>query len=183
MPLFSRFIPAGALKLPDEPSVPSGEVPNDPHLSSWLEKRHGTTDGVAHAGEKVGWAKRFVSIDDSKGRLSYSSRDWLAGGLLLPSLVLPLQDVTSVRALPSVPGGGPQHCFEVTCAPHKLVLKVDAEDDVQRWVRALSCRVDHWRRKASEIGPLSAVPTFRRKGEPWRVERPGSTSGYAVAAW
>ena len=161
--------------------MPAGEVPNDPTLCSWLDKRHGTTADIAH-GEKVGWAKRFVSIDDCKGRLSYSSRDWMLGGLLLPSLVLPLQDVTSVCALPSAPGA-PQHCFEVRCAPHKLVLSVDAEDDVQRWVRALSRRVDHWRRKASEVGPLSAVPTFRRRGETWRIERPGSTSGYSVAAW
>uniref|UniRef100_A0A7S2E2X8 PH domain-containing protein n=1 Tax=Haptolina brevifila TaxID=156173 RepID=A0A7S2E2X8_9EUKA len=180
----SRLTATGAHRLPGEPSVPEGEVANDPKLTSWLKKRHGTTEGIAH-GEKVGWAKRLVSVDDYKGRLSYSNRDWLAAGQMFPSLVLPLQDVTSVRALPSIPDGKQQeqHCFEVACAPYKLVLSVDAEDEMHRWVTALSRRVDHWRRKAAEIGPLSAVPTFRRRGEPWRIIRPGSSSGYAVAAW
>lgn len=97
-------------------------------------------------------------MDDRRGLLEYAHR---ANGKT--RLALPLQDVQSVRALPAFGGAG--HCFEVACAPHKLVLKVDeGEAQCLQWVERLERRVEHWKTKAEKECPPAAVPVFGARG-------------------
>jgi hypothetical protein len=147
------------------PSVPAGETPDDPRLQQWMAKRHGTCAGLV-PGEKAVWGRRYVTIDDRRGRLNYEKKEFL--GSREVAFSVPLQDVTSVRALPMFATGDPtRHQFEVQCAPHRLVLGVRDEREMNEWVGSLQSRVEHWRRKADESGQR-AVPNFARDSkQPW----------------
>jgi len=154
-----------------EPDLPFGEAANEPSLRGVLLKRHGTLPAFRSQKHTATprWAKRFVAIDDCKGRLSYCHKE---GGK--PRVALPLQDVTRVRALPAA-GDGRPHAFEIDCPPHQLVLQADEAAHCQRWVDALERRVQHWRRKAAIEGPRTAVPVLDSRpgtaGPHWRMEQ------------
>ena len=169
------------------PSPPPGLRANDPLLSGFLLKRHGSMyrhalapaeeDGAAAGKPRFG--RRFFRVDDQRGLLTYSHKK---DGK--PSLALALQDVTSVRALSaadaaSVVGeaaaaAGTGSCFELTCSPYRLVLLVDGpEERCAEWVAGIEQRVKHWKRKAVLAGPPVAVPAFRLT--PAGAAAPGGT--------
>jgi hypothetical protein len=142
-------------------SIPDGEVPNDPRLRAFMLKRHGSMAGGVMHGEAASWGRRFVAVDDPRGRLQYSRRQ--TGLFSSPSLALALQDITHVRALPAFGDCG--HCLEVACPPHRLVLRVEeGEQRCQEWVQHLERRVSHWKKQARLTGPPTAVPNFRVQG-------------------
>ena len=160
-------------------SVPSGEYADDRNLRGYFRKRHGTAlprgaAGTMHGDKDARWAQRYVSIDDAKGRLSYcksSDREW--------RVAVPLQDVTSVRALPPLPsdaGTRGAHCFEVDAGYLRIVLGADDEAECHRWVGAIERRAEHWRTKAFREGRPTAKPVF---GVPehkcWSYDVPAAT--------
>ena len=135
------------------PSVPDGETAGDRYLKGYMRKQHGSL--AACSNERNPWATRFVFVDDSKGRLYYARRQDMMND---PTLGLPLQDVTGVRALPRV--GATEHCIEVECAPHRLVLQAYDGEHQAKVVRSIEQRVSRWRRKAEIDGVLTATPIF-----------------------
>ena len=157
------------------PSPPPGGTANDPALSGYLLKRHGSMERHVLSpseseSERPGavarprFGRRYFSIDDQKGHLRYSHSR--RGS---PSLAMPLQDVTSVRMLSAAdatrvvddPTASSAPCFEVVCPPHRLVLIVDeGAERCRDWVAGIEQRVRHWKRKAELAGPPSAVPVF-----------------------
>lgn len=135
------------------PSVPEGESADDRYLRGFMSKRHGSLANIAH-GERARWAPRFVWIDDFHGRLVYSHATFGK-----PCLAVPMQDITRVRALPEAQG--PSLCFEVSCAPHRLVLEAPGEEQCTKWVTAIERRAAHWKRKSEiEGNTLSATPVL-----------------------
>ena len=157
---------------PRMPSVPVGETINDPALCQYMHKRHGVLSDVV-AGESARWGRRYVHVDDTRGRLLYAKRPSRTGEDT--AFALSLSDVSSVRALPSFVGGPTPHCFEIVQAPHKLVLAASDEQECERWVGALRNRVEHWKVRADrECGPR-ALPNVQRNGrlnldQLWRIE-------------
>jgi hypothetical protein len=152
--------------------APAEDVPDDPELTCrpvW--KRHGTLSKRL-AGEQARWARRVVSVDDVKGRLCYARKHPFPQAGSRKLFALPLADVTRVRALPPcTPGMPTSHSFEVSCAPHRLVLCVETEAELDHWVGSLQRRASFWRKKTDEKG-LRARPTFERdpQGQPWHFE-------------
>lgn len=161
-------------------SVPEGEVANE--LRGVFLKRHGTT-AQSHR-ENFGrptsartsqerWAKRYVSVDDHKGRLTYSAR----GANGKPSLALPLQDITNVHAVPPSSTAGP--CLVVTCPPHTLVVQTESEETCSKWVGSIGRRVEHWKGKAEGMvaAPVFGVPAGSAPTRCWSI---GSASSRAA---
>ena len=156
---------------PRVPSVPPGETINDPALCQFMHKRHGVLSDLV-AGERAKWGRRYVHIDDTRGRLLYAKRPSQTGDDT--AFALSLSDVSSVRALPTFVGG-PPHCFEICQAPHKLVLAASDEHECDRWVSCLRNRVEHWKVRADRENGPRAVPNVQRDGrlsrdQHWRIE-------------
>ena len=74
-------------------STPTDADPNASltALHGWLRKRHCKDKAIS----SMQWSRRYFSCDDARGTLSYSK-----GESKKPSVVLPLPDITSVRATP-----------------------------------------------------------------------------------
>ena len=97
-------------------------------LHGWLKKRH-----VRDKSLQKQWARRYFSVDEQRGTLSYSKSEGRRA-----NVILPLCDVTSVRAL-DIDVYGP-FCFVISCPP--LQLTVRAADQVRRY-HCLSPRGRH----------------------------------------
>lgn len=108
--------------------------------SGWLLKQHQRQPGK--------WAKRWFSIDDRKGRVSYAH----AKGSRKVSASMPLQE-TSVA---SSEMGNRDNCFVISCSPLRLVLSARSEAERDRWIRNLQLRISFWKAKVATEGPRVA---------------------------
>jgi len=126
---------------PDE-WIMDSPLPQGAHsyVSGWLNKQHQSTPGR--------WARRWFSIDDRKGRISYAHRE----GSRKVSCSIPLQELTVCTS----DLGDRDFCFVISCSPLRLVLSAPSEADRSRWVDNLQLRVDVWKAKAIAEGPRVA---------------------------
>lgn len=105
-------------------------------MQGWLLKRH------THERRMLGsqWAKRYFSINNSYGTLTYSK-----GLSKKASIMLPLCDITKVERL-EIEEHGP-FCFIVACPPATLTLKARDSPECEQWIRALVHHAAEWRSK------------------------------------
>ena len=86
------------------------EPPNG-SMHGWLYKRHTHEKRM-----KAQWAKRYFTVDEHRGTLSYAKSEFKR-----PTVVLPLCDITSVKTV-EMEVHGP-FCFVISCPPVHLTVR------------------------------------------------------------
>ena len=173
---------------PSEPSVPEGETAGDTDLRGFFWKRHSSARRFARARKfALGEDVRYVWCDDIRGRINYANPVWSirhpnavkipvdhnsqkdCGDV--PTVALPMQDVTGVRALPPDHKG---HWLEISWPLHKLTIQARSEQHCAKFVKSIDSRMEHWKRHYELNGVRTATPVFGvpNGSEPaahWRV--------------
>ena len=80
-------------------------------MHGWLYKRHTHEKRM-----KAQWAKRYFTVDEHRGTLSYAKSEFKR-----PTVVLPLCDITSVKTV-EMEVHGP-FCFVISCPPVHLTVR------------------------------------------------------------
>ena len=161
---------------PDPASSPPSSEPEEPatlsdSLYGWLGKRH--------ASKKDGWGRRYFTVDEARGTLSYSKSN---SHKSKSSAVVPLADVTAVTKLDSE-GGACQ--LKISCPPMHLTVRAANEEEQKHWVNQLQLRVDIWRAKAASKYAVANVSEMfaacaKRPAESEAAEGPQHGAGVGV---
>jgi len=132
---------------PSAPTIPAGA---SPQLSGFLKKMHRTRRPVWRQ-----WAKRYVKVDDYRGRVSVAS-----GRYERAKTVCSLADVQVSVAQPPL-----AHAFVIKCGGVNLTVSASTDEELEHWLTNLQLRIDEWKRKRRTEGPEEAKPSFGAAGE------------------
>jgi|UniRef100_A0A7S3BK62 hypothetical protein len=131
---------------PPSPLVPEN---SSPKLSGWLGKQHSSRR----------WGKRFVDVDDYRGRLILTSKS------RRPRDVCALQDIAICEALGDDANDVARHAFEIKCGGLHLTLDAHTGEDLRFWLVNLRARIAAWQDRAKSEGLAVAKPAFGAAGE------------------
>lgn len=112
-------------------------------MSGWLLKRH--TGKALFGGQ---WSKRWVEINDERGRLHVGKKKGREG-----TTVFSIGEVSSIRPIEptSKEADGHMFCFLVSQAPLQVILRCRTSDESKLWMSQLALRIERWReRRAAE---------------------------------
>lgn len=111
-----------------------------PPLEAWMHKKN--KNGKSFLGGF--WSKRWVSINDERGRLHIGKKAGKEG-----TTVFSLSELSSIRSLDplSKEADGELFCFTVSQPPLSVVLRCRDDDERRHWVSQLERRSEHWRQK------------------------------------
>ena len=117
-------------------------------LHGWLKKRH-----VRDKSLQKQWARRYFSVDEQRGTLSYSKSEGRRA-----NVILPLCDVTSVRAL-DIDVYGP-FCFVISCPPMHLTVQAEDRDQRSRWISGITHHAKLWRERSAQGAMCAATVIY-----------------------
>jgi len=129
-------------------------------------KKHTRDKTVTHQ-----WAKRYFTVDDVRGTISYSK-----GVTKKATVCLPLVDIATVEEVE-------EHCssysgFLVSCPPVHLTLCAEDKEDRQLWVTGLRRRAKLWQDKVAANG----IAVASRADGPRAAEVSGPVAYAAVVS-
>jgi len=147
-------------------NAPSDEViaatPLSRTLHGWLFKQ----------GRRKRWAGRYFNVDDERGTLTYYKNEKMSNRA--PSVVLPLQDIRSVRLLEDA-SHAPR--IVLSCPPIELTLAAEDREDELMWYIQLSKRIILWKAKAS-----NQTHGIEQSLQPLRADQPTAATTTAATA-
>ena len=111
-------------------------IPLSANLQGFLKKRH---QKQPHQ-----WARRFFFVNDERGTVAYSKGE--KGKRLKPSVVLSLQDISTVKLLTLDDARFP---LLICCPPVSLTIAAEDREEALMWVIQLNKRMRIWREKAA----------------------------------
>lgn len=122
-------------------------------LCGWVQKKHES---------KAGYGKRYLYIDEDRGRLHVQKDKGKEGGN-----VFSLDEISVQESLATDSDG---RCFTISASPLHVTLRAESELQLRMWVDGLRRRAEEWRRRRhdehAELGIAVASPLKSPGGVP-----------------